>query len=806
MDSDPGETVPDLPQGRVTFVFTDVVGSTSTFLAHGDRYLTALRALHARQAEAAEAQGGRVVEIEGDGAMLAFGSAAAAVSAVEPLLRALEAEWDQAVGVEPRLRLRAGGHVGHAIPEQGRYLALPVYVAARIAATANAGQLVVSSDVVADIGGPEELPPTSDVVGVFRLKDIPEPVTLWRLSGDKAPLRANPELRTNVARARTSFVGRADELTELRTCLNDPASRLVSVIGTGGMGKTRLVSQLALSEADSWEGGVWLAELATYTPETGSVPAVAAALGVSDAEPVALIAELSRRGRSLLILDNCEHMLDSAAETAQWLLDGCPDVTVITTSREALGIPEERVWRIPPIGLDADAVQLFADRARLPHDSAVVAEICQALEGVPLAIELAAAAAGSAPLDQLTGILATDALSRRGGPERHRSLRATLDWSLGLLSDTERNLLLSLSLFPGRFDAVMANQMAGAVAEEAGPAALARLVRGSLVDLDGSEYRLLSTVAIVAREQLQGHPELRDRAESALMLWAKEFSAQRWAVIHSSHGDVPHGQLLAVLSAVEASVRHHQPQMGKAWNLLRVIHSSLPGISVSSHARRAVLATSPIDEDTLLAKVCAFWLESDRGEPDDRSRIEADLLARLDACHACPRVRVITLLAVSGSRIDWDAGRGSEDLLDEALRLTSDDPGLEAYYGWVCSAIAWRKSALGDLHGAAEAYRQALNQRDPYVVAGNLAALAEIETLLGEHGPALQHVDQAIELGLAGYALILVRAVRAAALLGSGRQAEAAAEASEARAMFRAEPHPAAWLSKPIDRLGEIGL
>ena len=561
-----------LPSGRVTFAFTDVVNSTRTFTEHGDAYVDAVRALHALIAEETTAQDGAVVSTEGDGAMLAFPSATGAVAALTSMMARIEA-FD---GPGLRLRIRAGAHTGTAVPIGDEYVAMPVYVAARVSATANAGQVLVAQSVIDELEGR-----SGEELGDFSLKDIHEPVTLWRLTGDGTPPRATRSRRTNVAVAHTSFVGREEELAELRQLLGIPGC--VTVVGPGGRGKTRLVSEYALADAGSVPAGVWLAELATLPDGAtradllGVVAGALGAPGVGGFE--ALAADLRRRGEAVLVLDNCEHLVDEAAELVADLVEGCPQLRILATSREALAVDRERVLRLGPLptstGGPGPAERLFLSRAEAAgvtvpsHQWAAVTELCERLDGLPLALELAAARVGTMPVAALVEALAAGAveLRRRGGVDRQRSLESLVWWSLRLLDDEERDALFVLSVFPGRFSPGTAEEVLAQVPGVRSWAA-PDLARHSLLDLDGDEFRMLTTIRTVARRELESRPETAEAAMRALLHWGDALARQDEHMTTMTIDEV-----MALELAVEWALDHGVPGSGRL--MTRVTYWSL---------------------------------------------------------------------------------------------------------------------------------------------------------------------------------------------------------------------------------------
>jgi len=522
---------PFMPSGVVTFLFTDVVGSTRLFQEYGDAFVAALQRVQEVVRVAVEEAGGVVVGTEGDGTFAAFQDAAAGVRAGVEAQRAVTA-----LDGSPRLSIRAGLHTGYAQPLQGDYLAVPVHVASRVTSAAAPGQLLVSGETVAAVGTP---PVEAVDLGRYELRDVVEPVRLYRLAGPPHPPRANSVRRTNVQPPRTSLIGRDEVLAEVAHLL--AGQRLVTLVGSGGVGKTRVASELAATLAPSFAGGAWLVELAGVERDDAVAAAVRGTLAVppADATDDALVAELTRRGPTLIVLDNCEHVLDGAADLVDHLLRASPTTRILATSREALELADERVVRLRPLppanGADGPAEQLFRQRAEragtaiAPGDAELVRDVCQLLDGLPLAIELAASRAASMPLTELRAALERDAhlvpLAHRRGERRQRSLDDLVDWSVRLLTPDERNELMCLSALPARFTGADADALIGA-AFGAGPTSIGELVRRGLVDLDGDRYRLLFSVRVPMANRLAADASLAEVADAALVAWANERVAQ----------------------------------------------------------------------------------------------------------------------------------------------------------------------------------------------------------------------------------------------------------------------------------------
>jgi class 3 adenylate cyclase/tetratricopeptide (TPR) repeat protein len=518
---------PFMPSGVVTFLFTDVVGSTRLFQEHGDTFVAALQRVQDVVRAAVEDAGGVVVGTEGDGTFAAFQDAADGLRAGVEAQRAVTA-----LDGRPRLSIRAGVHTGYAQPLQGDYLAVPVHVASRVTSAAAAGQLLVSGETLAGVG---TTPLEAVDLGLFELRDVVDPVRLYRVAGPPDPPRASSVRRTNVQPPHTSLVGRDEVLAEVADLL--AGQRLVTLVGSGGVGKTRVASELAVRLAPSFAGGAWLVELAGVERDDAVAVAVRGVLAVpaADAADDALLAELSRRGPTLIVLDNCEHVLDGAADLVDHLLRSSPTTRLIATSREALELADERVVRLRPLppaaGGDGPAEQLFRQRAEragaaiAAGDNDLVRDVCQLLDGLPLAIELAASRAASMPLVDLRAALERDAhlvpLAHRRGERRQRGLADLVDWSVRLLTPAERNDLMCLSAFPARFTGADADALLGA-ARGSGPTSIGELVRRGLVDLDGDRYRLLFSVRVPMANRLAADSSLAEATDAALVAWANQ--------------------------------------------------------------------------------------------------------------------------------------------------------------------------------------------------------------------------------------------------------------------------------------------
>ena len=465
------------PTGTVTFLFTDIEGSTKLWEQHPD----AMRSAHARHdvllRSAVEQHHGHVVKTTGDGIHAAFATAPEAIAAVLSIQRALRAEpWDPQVPISVRMGL----HTGIAEERGGDYYGGALNRAARLMAAGYGGQVLLSAatqelvrDHLPDEVGLRDL-------GQHRLKDLGRAEQVFQLqhpslSADFPPLRSldNPDLPNNLPQQVTSFIGRETQVAEVKALLGK--TRLLTLTGAGGAGKTRLSLQVA---ADLLDGdGVWLVELAALTDPALVPQAVADVLGVKEqaGQPIQrTLVDWLKAKCLLLVLDNCEHLVAACASLAADLLRACPGVHILASSREALNVSGEQTYRVPSLSLpdpkqvqtveslsQFEAVRLFIERAQAVQASfavtsgnaPAVAQVCFHLDGIPLALELAAARVRSLSVDDINARLDQRFRLLTGGSRvalpRQQTLRGLIDWSYDLLTEPEKTLLCRLSVFAG---------------------------------------------------------------------------------------------------------------------------------------------------------------------------------------------------------------------------------------------------------------------------------------------------------------------------------------------------------------------
>ena len=493
------------PSGTVTFLFTDIEGSTRLWEERTDEMRAAVAEHDARFRAAIEANDGYVVKATGDGFHAAFSRAADAVKAAEQL--------QAATAGLANIKVRIGINTGEVQERDGDYFGPSVNRAARLTAAGHGGQVLiagVTADLVPGL--------TLRNLGEHRLRDLGSPMPIWQLGTEEFPaLRTLDELPGNLPVQRTSFIGRTDEVKELAALVTE--ERLVTLTGPGGVGKSRLALQVAAEVAPAFRAGVWFASLAALEESALVSGTILEAVGVSERRGEAATDTLCAwaNGReALVVIDNCEHLVNAVAEVVDRLVDVPTGASVLATSQAPLGLRGERAWVVNPLagpnGPSHDSVELFADRARMARadfaltaeNEGAVAEICERLDRIPLAIELAAARVrGMTPtdiagrLDQRFRLLTS---SDRLAPGRHRTLDAAVRWSYELLDGTQRQVFDRLSVFVGPFTSQAAEAIVAGdgVDEWEVLDALLALVDKSLVvaheETAAMRYRLLETM------------------------------------------------------------------------------------------------------------------------------------------------------------------------------------------------------------------------------------------------------------------------------------------------------------------------
>ncbi len=529
------------PSKLTTLLFTDIEGSTRLWEQEAASMSLAL-AEHDRLSRVAVADHrGAIVKMTGDGMYAAFADPADALAATVALQRSLDA----LANAKPvSLRLRAGLHLGLVERRDDDLFGSPVNRAARIMKAAHGGQILVSQAVVDRTR--ERLPDGASLrdLGAVRLRDLATSEHVYQLlhpdlRQDFPALRSLEATPNNLPQQATSFIGRESELAEAKRLLD--GTRLLTLLGMGGLGKTRLSLQIAADVLDRYPDGVWFVDLAPIRDPSLVPNATGHVLGIREEAGKSLTQSLCEHLREhtlLIVLDNCEHLVDACASLADTLLKAIPGIRILATSREALHIQGEQTYPVLPLrvpdrkaGADAllrsDAVQLFVERGRLQRpdfavtddDAAAVAELCARLDGIPLALELAAARLRSLSVAEINARLHDRFRLLTGGSrvalERQQTLRALVSWSYDLLREDEQIVLDRLSVFAGGFDLQAAEAVCGAdpIAPEDVLDLVNSLVDKSLIMVEqegrASRYGLLETIKEFAHEHLTKRPGLQ---------------------------------------------------------------------------------------------------------------------------------------------------------------------------------------------------------------------------------------------------------------------------------------------------------
>jgi predicted ATPase/class 3 adenylate cyclase len=526
--------------GTTTILFTDIEGSTRLWESEPERMSQALARHDAIARAAVEDNRGIVVKTTGDGMYAAFADPADGLNASLTLQRSLR---DPAVTSGIPLLVRCGLHLGTVERRDNDFFGPPVNRTARIMGAAHGGQILLSQAVVDRLGSRLPAEVTLRDLGGIRLKDLTAPEHVYQivhpqLRQEFPALRSLETIPNNLPQQLTSFVGREREIAEAEGLLK--STRLLTLLGMGGLGKTRLSLQVAADALDDCPDGAWFVDLAPIRDPSLVQGELARTLGVQEEAGRSLMQTLCahvRQRKLLIIFDNCEHLVSVCAELANALLRAGPEVRIIATSREALRVPGEQTYPVMPLavpdreaGLEAlaksDAVQLFVDRARLhkpsfsltEREAPAVAELCARLEGIPLALELAAARIRTLTVADINIRLRDRFKLLTGGGrvllERQQTLRALVDWSYDLLDPHERLLFDRLSVFAGGFELPASEAVCGSepLTPEDVLDLLSSLVDKSLVMAeesgDSSRYRTLETIRDYAREKLVERGEL----------------------------------------------------------------------------------------------------------------------------------------------------------------------------------------------------------------------------------------------------------------------------------------------------------
>ncbi len=524
----------DLPSGTVTFLFTDVEGSTKLLHDLGaEAYAKALADHRRALREAFTRQGGVEVDTQGDAFFVAFPTAPGALRAA--------ADAQRALGDGP-IRVRMGIHTGTPHLSDEGYVGQDVHKGARIAAAGHGGQVLVSKDTRELAGVDVDL---TDL-GEHRLKDFERPVWIFQLGSDRFPPLKTLS-NTNLPRPASSFVGREREVSEVASLLRD-GTRLLSLTGPGGTGKTRLAVEAGVELVPEFKNGVFWVGLAALRDPVLVAETIAQTLGAKDG-----LTEYVGEREMLLLLDNFEQVVEAAPEVAA-LLEGCPNLRLLVTSREVLRVRGEVEYAVPPLALP-EAIELFCARSQLQPDDAI-AELCRALDNLPLAIELAAARTSVLSPAQIMERLSQRLDLLKGGRDaeaRQATLRATIEWSHDLLTEEERRLFARLAVFRGGCTLDAAEEVAKADLDT-----MQSLVHKSLLRHRDERFWMLETI----REFAAGRLDKSGEADEMLRRHAEHFVSLAEAAFPNLRGspkewldrlEREHENIRAALDRLEAS-------------------------------------------------------------------------------------------------------------------------------------------------------------------------------------------------------------------------------------------------------------
>ena len=798
-----------LPSGTVTFLLTDAEGSTRLWERRPavaavvmPRHRDLIGAAVAAWRGACPLEQG-----EGDSVVAAFALATDAIRAAHAAQLALAGEpWPEGDAVRVRMAL----HTGQVeVSEDGTYAGPVLNRCARLRALAHGGQVLVSGatdDLVIDHLDDLELVD----LGAHRLRDLSRPERVWQLAGpgleaDHPPLRSLDATPNNLPVQLSSFVGRDGDIAQGVRLLGE--TRLLTFTGAGGCGKTRLAQRVAGEVVDQFPGGTWWVELASLTNGSQVAEMVAAAIGLRlSAERAAVDVVIEHLGElpALLVLDNCEHLVAATAAFADQVLRACASTSVLTTSREPLAVEGEVTWRVPSLSLPPpadvtpaalaqyDAVRLFIDRAvqarpnfRVDNDNApAVAQICHRLDGIPLAIELAAARVRSLPPERIAAALDDRFRLLSGGSRvampRQQTLYASVDWSHELLDGQERALFRRLGVFSGGFALAAAEAVTDSAPLDryAVLDVLSRLVDKSLVqnDGDGTRYHLLETIRQYALDRLEDAGETATSQDRHLA-WVTEFVAVNEDGATNAHVDAldaldgERANIRAALEWATAAARTEDGlrlvgMLGMAWaarghftdalvTIPPLLETAAPGTANLASARwaDAFIRHQSHDMPGAIAAATA-GLQAARASGDDRAAARClHTLGAVTYMDDPVKGRSLLMESVETARLagdDWCLAQALQDLaftfliqglhvpalpvLEEVAALV-ERAGNERHAVWHHVALALVASNSGDLRRAEQLATEALvlvrRLNDPAATVGIAAILGLV---LAHHG------------------------------------------------------------------------
>lgn len=770
-----------LPTGVVTLLFTDVEGSTRLLHSLGDEYGEALQE-HRRHLRAVFAEHeGVEVDTQGDAFFVAFARASDAVAAATDGQRAL---------ADGPIRVRMGLHTGEPRLTEEGYVGLDVHKGARIAAVGHGGQVLLSQTTRALVDARVR------DLGAHRLKDLSAPERIYQLEIEGLPSEF-PRLKTleagmkNLPLPRTSFVGRTSELDEIDRLLEDPDCRLLTLVGPGGAGKTRLALEAAARRVDRYLHGVHFVPLASVASPDLLAPALAESIqfavdgahsGFSAREQ--LLDYLSERSM-LLVLDNFEHLVEGSGLLSE-VIECAPQVELLTTSRERLNVQSEWVFDVEGLGLGEDgngsasAVRLFVERARQVapgfslDDAAGAVRICRLVDGMPLGIELAASWVSvlscAEIADEIAGSIDFLATSMRDVPERHRSLRAAIDQSWRLLTDEQRSVFSRLSVFRGSFERSAAVAVTGTDLR-----LLSELVAKSLLRCpDFGRFELHELLRQYAAEQLATSPAEEADARERHARHYRAMLAQRQAALLGPELAVARDELRGELDNLRAAAEwilaeedeHAALEMLEALNVFLWMHSWFEAAETLEQLARSAGfdAGDPGSSSAVALAAAMYWLTHNArlGYDPSAEELAARCLTVLRARNV-ERELALCLSALGIMAVYRDAYTEAVAFLDEAAEIARATRDKLTESGALID-LGWTRLLQNDLEAAREAFEgaRAITEElgGPLLRAYTTSKLGLLADAEERYGDALRLHTEANELfasvgdaGGAGYTL-----------------------------------------------------
>jgi predicted ATPase len=675
----------DLPTGTVTFLFTDVEGSTKLLHELGAEGYAEALAEHRRVIrDACAAEGGFEVDTQGDAFFFAFATASRGLAAAEAMTEAL---------ASGPIQVRIGLHTGTPLLTGEGYVGDDVHIAARVAGSGHGGQVIISAATA------ELVEVELTELGEHRLKDIPDAVPIFQLGdGSFPPLKTISN--TNLPRPVSSFVGRDAETAEVVALLRD-RTRLVTLSGPGGTGKTRLAIEAASELVPDFKAGVFWVGVATLRDPALVTETIAQTLGAKDG-----LAEHVGERELLLLLDNLEQVIDCAPELSE-LMEACANLKLLVTSRELLRVRGEVEYAVPPLA-ESEAVSLFCERSQLDSDD-TVAELCRRLDDMPLAVELAAARTSVLTPQQIVERLSQRLDLLKGGRDadpRQQTLRATIEWSYSLLSPDEQQLFSRLSVFAGGCTLEAAEDVADADLDT-----LQSLVEKSLLRFTDGRYWMLETIREYALERLE-----------------EADAARRFEREHADH-------VLLLATRAHDCALGGDPEGG--YGELEREHDNVR-VALATFARDR----SSSEELSLICAVAPFWLT--RGHYHEGHRWVAAALEWADLPLA---LRAEALGHASDfARLTGEhalATTYAEQALAAALELGEPRALASALH-----ELAESMQAEGDYERAEELYEQSVvaARQAGETGAGSIGSLGDLALARGDFKAAAAYSRQAIEL------------------------------------------------------------